>query len=203
MQTNARLVRLSDGGVESTIDIQAVASHVQVTSDHRIWIGYSDESVYGGSEQAKQGLVRLNSKGNRDFSFLECLQRFSPGTGFTDCYAMNVASNQETWVYFNDRSWDMAQIIEDNINMYVRGIEVEAARALAIRDTDIMFATNRVDLGQATVYTGNISAKSFRRWQVVDHKGSPLSVIDEIGRGARLFFRTLQGIYVLDVDSPA
>jgi hypothetical protein len=74
--------------------------HLQTTSDGQIWAAYFDEGVYGGETPISQsGLNRFDKFGNLAYSY-----QAPGGIGpIDDCYALNVASNDEIWCcYYSD-----------------------------------------------------------------------------------------------------
>lgn len=80
---------------------------VQTTTDGRLWVSYFDEGVLGNGRWAavnpsvepmgRSGLVLFDSRGRR----LSEYDANAVGTDIIiDCYALNVASDDETWLYF-------------------------------------------------------------------------------------------------------
>ncbi|RKH45065.1 hypothetical protein D7Y23_26540 [Corallococcus sp. AB050B] len=79
---------------------------VQTTLDGQVWVSYFDEGVFGnrgwGGEGPQRpigedGLVRFDALGQRQESGVRMAL---PGEQIiADCYALNVASEQETWFY--------------------------------------------------------------------------------------------------------
>ncbi|HEX4591230.1 MAG TPA: hypothetical protein VH120_14940, partial [Gemmataceae bacterium] len=84
----AREILLGDG-------IQSV----QATSKGVIWTSYFDEGVFGNGWQSPigaSGLVAWDSAGNK-------LYEFQPRDGLDsicDCYALNVESEEDVWLYY-------------------------------------------------------------------------------------------------------
>jgi hypothetical protein len=85
----AREILLGDG-------IQSV----QVTPGGMIWTSYFDEGVFGNygwqSPVGASGLVAWDSAGNK-------LYEFQPNAGLDaicDCYALNVESEEDVWLYY-------------------------------------------------------------------------------------------------------
>jgi len=73
---------------------------VQTTSNGVIWTSFSDEGVFGnyGSRDpvGSSGLVAWDAIGNK-------LYEFQPSAfldSICDCYALNVESNEDVWVYY-------------------------------------------------------------------------------------------------------
>jgi len=75
-------------------------SRVQTTSDGQIWVSYFDEGVFGNfgwtEPVGTAGLLCWDAHGRR-------LSEYHPPAGLDsicDCYALNVASDDETWLYY-------------------------------------------------------------------------------------------------------
>ena len=73
---------------------------LQTTSTGTIWTSYFDEGVFGNrgwyDPVGSSGLVSWNSGGGKE-------SEFQPGGGLDqicDCYALNVASDRDVWLYY-------------------------------------------------------------------------------------------------------
>lgn len=55
----------------------------------RIWVGYFDEGVFGGSEISKHGLNRFDKNGRLEYSFM------CDGLVIDDCYNLNINAHNE------------------------------------------------------------------------------------------------------------
>lgn len=74
---------------------------VQVSPDGQIWVSYFDEGVYGDTPLGNQGLVCFGSQGKLLFEFgKDCPAMPEICDGMSDCYALNVASNRDTWLCY-------------------------------------------------------------------------------------------------------
>jgi hypothetical protein len=74
--------------------------HLQTTQNGAIWTGYFDEGVFGNygwyDPVGEPGLIKWDQQGNKLYTFQP-----SGGIDFiADCYALNVVSNTETWLYY-------------------------------------------------------------------------------------------------------
>lgn len=73
---------------------------VQTTSDGRIWVSYFDEGVFGNlgwlEPIGASGLTYWDAKGRLLYSYAPPAETDS----ICDCYAMNVVSDEETWIYY-------------------------------------------------------------------------------------------------------
>jgi hypothetical protein len=66
---------------------------VQTTDQGRVWISYFDEGVFGNTPLGNSGLACLDRHGRPLFAFSDL-----GVSSLADCYALNVSSNQETWL---------------------------------------------------------------------------------------------------------
>ena len=74
---------------------------VQVAPNGQIWVSYFDEGVFSGLPLGAQGLVCFNERGQILFQFRkDCPQLPEECDGMFDCYALNVASNRDTWLFY-------------------------------------------------------------------------------------------------------
>jgi hypothetical protein len=109
---------------------------VQVASDHRIWVSYFDEGVFGNfgwpfPPMGSDGLLCFDNEGSIVWRF------HSPG-GFdtiSDCYALN-AANDAVWIYY----YTDFPIVRISYDGKVQGWQNEfsGARALAVSDQHVM-----------------------------------------------------------------
>jgi hypothetical protein len=98
---NAKVFSL-DGELQREFLLGDGIRDVQVTSSGQIWVGYSDEGVFGNFGWNKpvgsSGLIQWDKFGKKTY-------QFSPPAGLRsicDCYVLNVVSNTETWCYYYD-----------------------------------------------------------------------------------------------------
>jgi len=89
-----------DGKFEREILLGDGVQWVQATSKGVIWASFFDEGVFGNygwqSPVGASGLVAWDSAGEK-------LYEFQPSDGLDricDCYALNVNSEEETWLYY-------------------------------------------------------------------------------------------------------
>jgi hypothetical protein len=91
-----------DGSVEAEFVIGDAVEDLQATSKGVLWASYFDEGTgtRGRGEfdpVGASGLVAFDGEGNKLFSF----DPTATGTDtIVDCYALNVVSSTETWIYF-------------------------------------------------------------------------------------------------------
>ncbi|MCB9614579.1 MAG: hypothetical protein H6721_33065 [Sandaracinus sp.] len=129
---------------------------VRTGSDGSVWVSYFDEGVFGnrgwgeGTEPiGADGCVRFDVDGARTWSF-------SPTEAGTemivDCYAMNVASNDEAWLCFYT-GFPIVRVARRGCAVWepgVRGVQalaIDHDRALLVGDYERPDVTRVVHLG--------------------------------------------------------
>ena len=100
---------------------------VQATRGGEVWVSYFDEGVFGSTVLGQSGLVRLDGSGNCSFEF----NRLAGGglPDIADCYALNVASDQEVWLcYYTD--FPLVRLVDGKVDDLWLRFPVQARRAL-------------------------------------------------------------------------
>jgi hypothetical protein len=87
------------GESRESIDLGDAIKDVQTTADGKIWVSYFDEGVYGGGIGAQQGLVCFDAAGTPIFKYFDFAEQ-NKLPFIDDCYALNVAGNEETWLSY-------------------------------------------------------------------------------------------------------
>jgi hypothetical protein len=89
-----------DGALQRSFCLGDGIASVQATGDGRIWTSYYDEGVFGNygwnSPIGRSGLICWDAGGQHVYAY-------SAPAGLDmicDCYALNVASKNETWCYY-------------------------------------------------------------------------------------------------------
>lgn len=89
------------GQTKRTLDLGDAIRDVQTTASGRIWVSYFDEGVFG-TGIGQNGLVCFNSLGRPIFKYAEFAEQHQLPF-IHDCYAMNVAGEEEIWIsYYSD-----------------------------------------------------------------------------------------------------
>jgi hypothetical protein len=114
--------------------------HLQTTTAGDIWVGYSDEGVFGNygwgawsdaEPIGAAGLVRFDRHGARLWSY-------TPPTGvdtIDDCYAMNV-TNVATWAYYYS-DFPLVLVTPGEVRAWTS--ELEGAGAFAVDGAHVLF----------------------------------------------------------------
>jgi hypothetical protein len=106
---------------------------VQTTLDGRIWVSYFDEGIFGNDPIGASGLVCWDQSERKVYEYsppnwLRKLYEDPPdGEGYIlDCYALNVANDQDTWCYY----------YSDFPLVHIRDYQVAEAWKCPIRGSD-------------------------------------------------------------------
>jgi hypothetical protein len=108
----------------------------QATEEGRIWVSYFDEGVFGDTALGQAGLGCLDSSGRVSFRFNELA---STGTvpDVADCYALNVCSNREAWLYYYT-DFPLVRLVDGQVANLWAGISVKGSHAFAISQRKIV-----------------------------------------------------------------
>ena len=114
--------------------------HVQATSSGDTWVGYFDEGIYSNagwqSSVGHAGLYRFNSSGELQWGFQP-----PPGFGPIDeCYALNVASEQEVWAYYYS---DFPVVRNEDGHVQGWSTQVLGANALAVLGDRVLLVSSQ------------------------------------------------------------
>jgi hypothetical protein len=91
------------GRLRGNLDLGDASEDLQTTPQGHIWVSYFDEGVFGNGIGAEGGgLVCFDEAGIPVFKYAEFAEKHSLPL-IADCYALNVASSEETWIsYYTD-----------------------------------------------------------------------------------------------------
>jgi hypothetical protein len=111
---------------------------IQTTSTGMIWTSFFDEGIFGnyGWEEpvGSSGLVAWDAHGNKHYEF-------EPTDGLeaiSDCYALNVASDSSTWLYYYTE-FPLVHLRDQQIQAHW-DVPVSGSGAFAIADGWALFA---------------------------------------------------------------
>jgi hypothetical protein len=174
---------------------------VQATSSGVIWTSYFDEGVLGNhgwrDPIGAVGLVAWDAQGRR-------LYEFGPAGGLEpilDCYALNVASEQSTWLYYNP-AFPLVHLRERRVEEHW-AIPVRGRRAFAVWDRLALFAPGGYE-GDEEYHLFHLEqeerVEEVARLTLLDEEGAPLKAEVVIGRGAALYLLRGEQIYRCEVQ---
>jgi hypothetical protein len=167
---------------------------VQATEGGKVWVSFFDEGVFGETELGRSGLVCLDGRGRCLFQFADVVGAGVPD--IADCYAMNVVSDGEVWLdYYTD--FPLVRLVGGKVEGIWRNIPVKGSSGFAVAGDTALFVggyKNRDHL--VLVRPGKARGQKFIP---TDVDGRPLGRFSASGRGDRLFLRTVDALYAVDV----
>lgn len=184
--SNARIYGAS-GRVRREFLLGDGINRVQTTGDRRIWTSYFDEGVFGnfGWEQpiGASGLICWDAEGRPLFSY-------EPPSGLDnicDCYALNVVSDEETWIYYYTQ-FPLVRIRRSG-EMTAWSCPLAGSDGFAVCDDFVLF---RGGYRKQDIYSlfqlgasGTMTLRS--TFQFTDRSGHSLKSCGAIARGSFLY----------------
>lgn len=171
-------------------------AHVQVTEADRVWVGYFDEGVFGDTALGRAGLACLDTSGRVNLRFND-LAAGGAVPDIADCYAMNVASDREVWVYYYTE-FPLVRLVDGRVADVHRRPGVTGGHAVAVSGRHALFAggySHRSRLTLADLTTGRV-----REVIPAIPTGRRLGSFSAIGRGGRLYLLTGAEVYAINMD---
>jgi hypothetical protein len=169
--------------------------HVQATEQGDIWVGYFDKGVFGPSPLGQHGLVCLDQSGAAQFRFGDLAE--AELGAIADCYALNVCSGKEVWLYYYT-DFSLVQLIEGTLGGCWE-VPVDGLRGFAVAD-------GRVLLGggyerRKSLFLGELGAERFQEITPTRESGKPLNSFRVFGRRHLLYLASESALHVADVRS--
>ena len=167
---------------------------VQTTEDGQVWVSYFDEGVFGDSELGSSGVVQLNELGESLFQYNGLIKDVLP---IDDCYAMNVASRHEVWLYYYSH-FPLVRLRDCKLDRQWHDIPVAGAHAFAAMDNRALFAGGYEKKGRLFLVT--LDSMNVEEVEPQGDNGEAIRFTSAIGRGPRLYLiDERDDIFMLDV----
>ncbi|MCE9667138.1 hypothetical protein LY474_04850 [Myxococcus stipitatus] len=183
---------------------------VQTTSDGRLWVSYFDEGVIGNcgwgtgdplrEPIGRSGLVLFDSRGQ----LLSEYDARAVGTDvIIDCYALNVAADEETWIYFYT---DFPLVrLRGGGRPEVWNTRVAGASALAVSPTHVLFGGSYEARSRFELFTlhsaGRPRMMPVGSFLFEDPEGMPWQPTWMCGRGPWLYGGEGTRVFRIELDS--
>jgi hypothetical protein len=170
---------------------------IQATEDGRIWVSYFDEGVFGNTVLGQTGLACLDSSGRANFRFNE-LASAGAVPDIADCYALNVCSNREAWLYYYT-DFPLVRLVDGQVAELWAGIGVKGSHAFAVSGRHALFAGgyNKRD----RLFLVDLATSEVRERIPVDEAGEPIEGFAAFGRGSRLWLQSGNAVFVVDLSA--
>jgi hypothetical protein len=182
-EANARVFG-SDGSVRYVFHAGDGIQDVQVSRRGDVWVSYFDEGVFGGGALGCEGLVRLDAAGAVTMRYGEVIVPRGVA-GIVDCYALNVATDLDTWLYYYDE-FPIVHLHDGALSEWWPACPVRGASALAVHRGRVLFAGEYHQRQRMQVLT--LADMSVQEVHVIDDAGAPMTFVEAVGRGSRMYF---------------
>ncbi len=184
-----------DGNVRRSFPAGDGIQDVQVTRDSQIWISFFDEGVFSDVKIGQSGLICLDEHGRklRDFEMI------AGTTGsIADCYALNVCSNQDTWLYYYT-DFPLVKLTGGRLAEFWRDIPVSGSSAFAVgRKNNVLFAGGYHE--REALIEVHLPTMKKRRLEPVDEEGTRIKQFSAFGRSNYLYLVTEESLFRLDAS---
>jgi len=173
---------------------------VQTTPNgEAIWVSYFDEGVFGGGGLEYNGLVCFDRDGTPTLRFSELPHGDLTVPDIADCYALNVASDTETWAYYYT-DFPLVQIKSGEVESVRNDLKIAGSKAFAVFN-------NRALMGGGYNETDRLHLLNLRNEKLhkkivhpVTESGDDIPTTDAFARGRFLYLRKEDDLYVLELD---
>lgn len=158
--------------------------HLQTTPRGAIWTGYFDEGVFGDDPVSAGGLAAWDAHGANTY-------QYRPEDGLDaicDCYALNVADERETWLYYYTE-FALVLLRERRLAGHWRP-PFEGAQAMAVRGRHALMYRHPRRGHEAALFRleGDGRCAELARFELRREDGAPLRPERVDGRGDTLYF---------------
>lgn len=185
----------SDGALVGQLSLGQGIEHVQTSKRSEIWVGYNDEGIFSASEP---GLACFDRTNKRVFSFADSVANDDHPTvsSIDDCYALNVASEDEVWVYYYS-AFPLVRLIGKRLDRIWPRAPGLGAHAFAIGQRSILFAG---DYGVKTAITRYFPESGRSEMAQAIGDGLPLDCTRATGRADSLYLVANSAVWLLRAD---
>ena len=167
---------------------------VQVSAGGQIWVSYFDEGVFGARRVSlgASGLACLDEDGTPQFRYTD-----APGgdDSLADCYAMNVASDRDVWLYYYTR-FPLVHVRDRKVARRLDDIPVRGAHAFAVDRGAAVFGPG---YGESAALTRLDLKTKATQAATAFIDGAPVKEGDWFGRQSRLYVYNGRALYGVDV----
>ncbi len=170
---------------------------VQTTEARTIWLSYFDEGVYSGNDLGSAGLVCLDEQGKVLFRY-DSLYAQHHVPVIDDCYALNVCSAKEVWLYYYN-SFPLIKLVDGRVAQSWHPIPVSGSHAFAVAPERVLFCGSYNK--RKALFQIDLESMSMGELRPLTPEGQPIEGFRGFGRRSRLFLSTGESLYSLDLDS--
>ena len=196
-QPNGDVYR-QDGQLLRSFPLGSGIVDLQATNTGEIWVSFHDQGRFSGDPLSRHGVICKDLAGMLRLAYNDLVLPFGVDDVF-DCYAMNVTSANETWLwYYGD--FPLVRLLNKEVTEVWTDLPERApiggSRAFAIAQHQVLFwggYDNRDRL-----YRVNLDDSHVVEFTPVDAQGTPIESFWAFGRGSRLYLDTEETLWLLD-----
>ncbi|MFO0811313.1 MAG: hypothetical protein U0746_22005 [Gemmataceae bacterium] len=174
---------------------------VQTTPKGVIWTSYFDEGVFGNygwqNPVGASGLVAWDAAGDK-------LSEFQPAAGLDsicDCYALNVASEDDVWCYYYTE-FPLVRLHRGKVHSVWR-MPLDGSHAFAVSGGHALFrgGYDARDTCHLFALGPNGKAKRMAKIALRDENGDTLAATWAVGRADAMYLVSNDSVYRVDVQA--
>jgi hypothetical protein len=183
------------GKLKRTLEFGYGIEDIQTTSNGVIWTSYFDEGVFSYDPVSQTGLNAWDKTGDRLYAYAPV-----EGTDYiADCYALNVASDKETWFYYYT-AFQIVKLVDFQIAQFW-DCPIKGCHNFAVSDDYVLmqagYNTKKSILHLVRLHDSAVVAN----YQMQDEQGRPLEVTFlTTARGGFLYCIEGTACYRVDID---
>jgi hypothetical protein len=196
-QDNNAHVYDADGKVLRSFHAGDGIAAVQTSDNGRIWIGYFDEGVFGNTPLGRSGFACLDPHGRPLLRFTD-LGADRLIQSMADCYAFNVCSDREAWLYYYT-DFPLVRLVNRKLAESWQHMPIRGANGFAVDGERVLLGGSYDHKDR--LFLGPLATLKFQQFTPVDESGTPLSPFRAMGRGACLHLATVEALYRVDLGS--
>ncbi|MGM9988502.1 MAG: hypothetical protein ACI35O_14940 [Bacillaceae bacterium] len=189
----------SSGGELNSFHIGDGIKDVQTTADEHIWVSYFDEGIVGDTIAAN-GVNCFNREGHTRFSFhTQYHDLIVEGqlSAIDDCYAINVTSNEDVFVYYYGH-FPLVHIKNRSELSLWENVEMEGSHAFAVHNEFVLFDSEFNSSNE--VYLFNLNSKELKEY-LLNFEGEFFQFDYAFARQNKMYFKKDTALYVLHLSS--
>jgi hypothetical protein len=167
---------------------------VQASERGRVWVSYFDEGVFGDDPLSQSGLVCFDQDGTAVFRLGDLPDPVLKS--MADCYALNVCSDREAWLYFYT-DFPLVRLLDGKVVGSWR-MPVAGSHGFTVNGDRVLLAGSYGRKG--SLFLVHLGQSRVVELTPVGERGRPLRKFRAFGRRDRLFLATDDALYVVDMS---
>jgi hypothetical protein len=184
-----------DGNFINKITLGYGIRDVQTTENDDIWVSYTDYGVYGFGIGV-QGLICFDKNMKKTFEYNDKIKEKNGFEYIDDCYAMNVFSNSETYIYYYD-DFPVVKISDKVITNVLYDIPLTGAKGLAIGQNKIVFDGSYKEIDK--LFSLTLDTLQLQKLIIVDNDNKVIEYTETTCRHNKIYIQSGTDIYVIEI----